>query len=73
MKCPIHKIEYNYTCSVCEEELRFRYFDGGIEAFRAGFNGKQDRFNSNRDKEAFENGKKWRKLYEKPKLFSRKL
>lgn len=60
MKCPVHGVEYSYTCSVCEEELR--YFDGGVEAFRAGFNGEQNRFSSNREKEAFGSGREWRKM-----------
>jgi hypothetical protein len=60
MKCPVHNIEYHYTCPVCEEELR--YFNGGVDAFRAGFDGESNRFFMSSDKAAYENGKRWRKL-----------
>jgi len=61
--CPVHNVEYSYTCAVCEEELR--YHSGGLDAFRAGFEKRPNIYHSLEDKAAYENGSRWRKHTDK--------
>ncbi len=61
MKCQIHKIDYSYTCPVCDEESGM--FNGENIPFRAGFNGEKDRFYSLMDRAYYEKGKEWRKIF----------
>jgi hypothetical protein len=61
--CPIHNLEYSYTCNVCEEELR--YHSGGLDAFRAGFENRQVIYHDLEDQAAYANGKEWHRRISK--------
>lgn len=67
--CPIHKIEFGYTCPVCEESLSYVSRSHLILFFREGFLGKHVNHPSNdEERGAYAHGQRLAKSY-KPGVF----
>lgn len=58
MKCPVHYIDYFYTCPICEAELVYVGRFSLVDHFRAGVKGNQPGNRRGEELAAFNHGLK---------------